>query len=173
MIPKPHEWCSYCIQGKGKPCEHHAGPNGTFVEYTGSQAYSPTAGDLATVGKKYRGFDQRIYECFGYDPRHGFWMRTVDEGEPRQTNVSERAIGRTYHLVHEQVRTSRQEHVQWAKQRAMDYLSQGDWQNAMASLASDLTKHPETRGLSSFMAIGYGSVRSTDDAKRFIEGFAD
>lgn len=58
--------------------------------------YEPTSWVKSVVGKRYK-FDFRVYECFAYDPRQGFWMRTVDKGEFRQTNVSERAIGRTFH----------------------------------------------------------------------------
>ena len=106
MIPSNPDWCSYCIQGNGTPCEHHTGPNGSCVEYKGSLSYTPTTSDRSTVGKKYKAWDGRTYLCFGYDPRHGFWMRSVDGGETRQTNVSERAIGRTYHQLREAPTTS-------------------------------------------------------------------
>lgn len=57
----------------------------------------------SVVGRYYRAWDGRTYLCFAYDPRQGFWMRAVDAGAPRETNVSERAIGRTYHPVEEPV----------------------------------------------------------------------
>lgn len=37
-------------------------------------------------------------------------------------------------------------HLKWAKERAMEYVKQNDIINAMASIASNLQKHPETRG---------------------------
>lgn len=50
-----------------------------------------------TVGKTFRGLDG-ISVCTGYDSRQGFWM-LWPSGETR--NVSERAIGRTFHRVRE------------------------------------------------------------------------
>ena len=41
---------------------------------------------------------------------------------------------------------NRAEHLQWCKDRAMEYCRQGDVTNAYASMASDLSKHPETEG---------------------------
>jgi len=37
----------------------------------------------------------------------------------------------------------RNEHLAWAKERALVYADAGDVENAFASLASDLRKHPE------------------------------
>jgi len=41
---------------------------------------------------------------------------------------------------------NRQEHMAWAKRRALEYVDTGDVKNAFASMASDLGKHPETEG---------------------------
>ena len=38
------------------------------------------------------------------------------------------------------------EHVQWCKQRALEYAKRGELGNALNSLASDLGKHPDTAG---------------------------
>jgi hypothetical protein len=59
--------------------------------------YEPSDWVVEVVGKTYNGW-QGTYECFGYDPRHGFWMRNIADPKD-QRNVSERAIGRTYHRV--------------------------------------------------------------------------
>lgn len=69
------------------------------MEFTGYDAYEPTEWVTQVVGTRYKAWDKRTYLCTGYDPRSGFWMRTVDDGKPRITNVSERAINRTYHEV--------------------------------------------------------------------------
>ena len=37
-----------------------------------------------------------IYYCDSYDPAQGFWMTNISDPSDRK-NVSERAIGRTYH----------------------------------------------------------------------------
>ena len=96
LVPKSAAWCRYCV-GEKKPCpDHRTG------EYSGSNLYEPTAWVLEVVDKHYSAWDGRIYHCFGYDPRCGFWMRTVDE-PVRETNVSERAIGRTFHVVQRKV----------------------------------------------------------------------
>ena len=40
---------------------------------------------------------------------------------------------------------SHDEHLEWCKQRAREYLANGDAQGACDSMLSDLGKHPETR----------------------------
>lgn len=40
---------------------------------------------------------------------------------------------------------TRDEHLQWAKSRALDYLDAGDINGALTSMFSDLNKHDETR----------------------------
>lgn len=57
------------------------------------------------VGQKFKAWDGQTYICDSYDPAIGFWMTRVDAPEDRKTdqhsewrrNVSERAIGRTFH----------------------------------------------------------------------------
>jgi hypothetical protein len=59
--------------------------------------------DHHTVGRRFRAWDGHIYHCDSYDPACGYWM--TREGEPaRRVNVSERAIGRTFHEVRERRR---------------------------------------------------------------------
>lgn len=41
---------------------------------------------------------------------------------------------------------TRAEHVAWCKARALQYVDEGDLNNAFASLISDLGKHSETAG---------------------------
>ncbi len=69
----------------------------------------------------------------------------------------------------------RAEHLAWCKERALEYVDRGDIQNAVASMLSDLSKHPETDRLSKglFAALGIAAVRSGDsrEVRRFIEGF--
>lgn len=50
---------------------------------------------------------------------------------------------------------TRAEHIAWCKQRALEYVDNGDLQNAYASMHSDLQKHPETKGHS---ALGLGMM---------------
>lgn len=38
----------------------------------------------------------------------------------------------------------RQEHLEWCKKRALEYVDKGDMSQAFASMLSDLRKHPET-----------------------------
>jgi len=69
---------------------------------------------------------------------------------------------------------TRDEHLAWAKGRALEYLDAGDVVNALASMASDLTKHPETAyGNTHLMAVGmlYARNRDLDGVRRWIEGF--
>ncbi len=39
---------------------------------------------------------------------------------------------------------NRSEHLQWCKDRALEYLESGDPQSAFASMVSDVMKHEET-----------------------------
>ena len=58
-----------------------------------------SAWSTSVVGHRYRGADG-TYTCTAYAPRSGFWMRPdAEHDKPR--NVSERAIGRTFHEVRE------------------------------------------------------------------------
>jgi len=61
----------------------------------------------------------------------------------------------------------------WCKKRALKYLDHGNVAEAVTSMLSDLSKHPETRdignklGMLGILAIQEGSRA----ARRFIEGF--
>ena len=70
---------------------------------------------------------------------------------------------------------TRQEHLQWCKDRALAYVDAGNPQEAYASMASDMTKHPETEhhagiqlGLGLMMI---GSLDTEAEMRKFIEGF--
>jgi hypothetical protein len=70
---------------------------------------------------------------------------------------------------------TRQEHLEWCKKRAHEYLDNGDVPNAYASMASDLNKHPETEGHSAIqigmMMIMAGHLSSPAEMGKFIDGF--
>jgi hypothetical protein len=116
MIPKTHVGCSHCInpdnyyRKDGEPyCKDHKGPDGEPVEYVGCDAYEPSEWVNEIVGSRFTFYDhrhnvgaKRAAVCIGYDPRHGFWMEadTIDGLPPYLTNVSERAINRSYHKLH-------------------------------------------------------------------------
>lgn len=60
------------------------------------------------IGKRFKAWDGYIYICDSYEPSYGLWMTREDapdenkqdvEGEWRR-NVSERAVGRTFHIIH-------------------------------------------------------------------------
>ena len=107
-IPRKSTDCRYChdfdessleirhaSEGVCDHCCHHPGGK----DYTGSNMYTPSEWVQATVGKR---FDypfgdegDKEYLCTGYDYRCGFWMRSTKTGKLK--NVSERAIGRTFH----------------------------------------------------------------------------
>jgi hypothetical protein len=70
---------------------------------------------------------------------------------------------------------NRSEHVEWAKKRAIEYVDQGDLTSAIASMTSDLGKHPETvnhPGLPLILmeAMGGRQLRA-DSVRRWIDGF--
>jgi hypothetical protein len=69
---------------------------------------------------------------------------------------------------------NRAEHLAWAKERALEYADKGDMPNALASLTSDLRKHPETANhgaieLGMMLALG-GHLDSPSELRKFIEG---
>ena len=71
--------------------------------------------------------------------------------------------------------TTRQEHLEWCKKRALEYCDAGDTKNAWASMASDLRKHPETENHSAIklgmMMLMSGHLNSPAEMRKFIEGF--
>ncbi len=70
---------------------------------------------------------------------------------------------------------NRTEHLEWCKQRALEYLDKGDRLGAWASMASDLTNHEDTRdhmGLQLGMMLHMGGHLDTvDKMRKHIEGF--
>ena len=71
---------------------------------------------------------------------------------------------------------TRAEHLQWAKDRALEYADQGDTGNAMASLQSDLGKHPDTASASIVTELMMplamiGEFERPGELRKFIEGF--
>lgn len=70
---------------------------------------------------------------------------------------------------------TRTEHLNWCKQRAIEYCDAGDIKNAWASMASDLGKHPETQGHIGIelgmVQVMTGMIRTPQQMKDFINGF--
>lgn len=69
----------------------------------------------------------------------------------------------------------REEHLEWCKQRALDYARSGNLDGAWASMVSDLNKHPETYGHPAInlgaMLMMSGNLNTKDEIIKFIEGF--
>ena len=70
---------------------------------------------------------------------------------------------------------NRAEHLAWCKERAHEYLARGDVLNAMTSMGSDLTKHPETKdhpGINIGVGLlAIGSLSTVPEMSKFIDGF--
>ena len=70
---------------------------------------------------------------------------------------------------------TRAEHLQWCKDRALEYTQRGDIKNSITSMMSDLTKHPETKKHSGIqlgmMMLMAGQIKTAYDAEKFIKGF--
>ncbi len=70
---------------------------------------------------------------------------------------------------------TRDEHVEWAKSRAREYLDAEDPNQAFMSMCSDLGKHPETERHSGttlgVMLLLGGHLDTTEKMRTFIEGF--
>lgn len=70
---------------------------------------------------------------------------------------------------------NREEHLQWCKDRANQYLDKGDVQGAFASFNSDMSNHQETKdhialqmGLALFMT---GNLSTESQMRNWINGF--
>lgn len=70
---------------------------------------------------------------------------------------------------------TRQEHMDWSKKRALEYLDRGDVVNAIASMLSDLQKHDETKLAEGSPLTMLGMMTAAggnpSEARRFIVGF--
>lgn len=70
---------------------------------------------------------------------------------------------------------SREEHLRWCKQRALEYVDRGDLQEAYASMCSDLNKHPDTQNhLAIPLGLGLlmiGDLSTPQKMRDFINGF--
>jgi len=69
----------------------------------------------------------------------------------------------------------RTEHLQWCKNRAMEYVKMSDLSQAFASFSSDMSKHEETAGhpaliLGSQLMFS-GNLSTAADMEKWINGF--
>jgi len=68
------------------------------------------------------------------------------------------------------------EHLEWAKKRALEYLDANDPRQAFTSMLSDLSKHPELEShVGIRMALGFlllpGWIDNREEVRRWIVGF--
>jgi len=71
------------------------------------------------------------------------------------------------------VTDTREEHLAWCRQRALEYVDADDPVQAFASMASDLRKHPGTEGLLTVDLLQRGqkaALAGTDEMRVWIEG---
>lgn len=71
---------------------------------------------------------------------------------------------------------TRDEHLQWCKGRAIQYLNAGDLNNAFTSMCSDVMKHPETEMHDSTNQLGMqlllgGHLNSDEKMRDWILGY--
>jgi hypothetical protein len=70
---------------------------------------------------------------------------------------------------------TRDEHLEWAKQRALEYCERGDVVNAWASMVSDLSKHEELQNHAAIrmgmMMLLSGNLSTVREMRQFIKGF--
>ena len=70
---------------------------------------------------------------------------------------------------------NRQEHLEWCKKRALEYVNMGDLSQAFASMLSDLRKHPETENHPAIevgaMMIFANLLTTPEEMSKFINGF--
>ena len=71
---------------------------------------------------------------------------------------------------------TREEHLKRCKQRAMDYVTVGDYQQAVASMLSDLRTHPANAPAADGICAQLGIMElmrgpTRESITRYIEGF--
>ena len=70
---------------------------------------------------------------------------------------------------------TRDEHLKWCKDRALEYVDNDDLNQAMASMMSDLGKHEGTAGHAAgplmFSMFANGMLSTASEMRQFIEGF--
>jgi hypothetical protein len=71
---------------------------------------------------------------------------------------------------------SRDEHLEWAKKRALEYLDAGDSRNAFTSMLIDMRKHPELENhIGNKIGVGFmmlpGWIDNMAEVRRWIVGF--
>lgn len=70
---------------------------------------------------------------------------------------------------------NREEHLEWCKKRALEYIDRGDIANGITSMMSDLNKHEGTAikpgGIISALGLNAAISNDITEARRFIEGF--
>jgi hypothetical protein len=71
---------------------------------------------------------------------------------------------------------SREEHLEWCKQRALEYLDAGDTPQAFTSMMSDLRKHEELQNhVGIQIGVGFmmlpGWITNREEVRRWIVGF--
>lgn len=69
---------------------------------------------------------------------------------------------------------TREEHLEWCKRRAREYMNDGKLAHAAASMVSDLGKHPETVQVIAPLAplgLHFAEMNDFDGMRRWIEGF--
>jgi len=71
--------------------------------------------------------------------------------------------------------STRAEHLDWCKQRALEYVRIGDNAQAFSSMTSDLGKHPETANHTALelglLLLMNGHLDRPGEMEEFIRGF--
>jgi hypothetical protein len=70
---------------------------------------------------------------------------------------------------------TREEHLAWCKQRALEYIDRGQLNEGLTSMMSDMSKHPETHAPSLYqMTVGLmmiGALSTPEQARKHINGY--
>lgn len=70
---------------------------------------------------------------------------------------------------------TRSDHLQWCKNRALEYCEARDLEQAYASMSSDLGKHDKTKNHSAIkvgmMMLVAGHLNGPEKMRKFINGF--
>jgi hypothetical protein len=70
---------------------------------------------------------------------------------------------------------TREEHLAWCKQRALEYIDRGQVNEGLTSMMSDMHKHPETSAPAldqlTVWLMMIGALSTPAEARKHINGF--
>jgi hypothetical protein len=107
--------------------------------------------------------------------RAATWDKCADDLEELVRHLSPKPTEAKGDVGGEEKSMTRNEHLEWCKQRALKYVDMDDTSQAWSSMLSDMRTHPETANHSALksgmMLLMAGQLSSPSKMREFIVGF--